>query len=1110
MYYLCRTPPNGTPDRLPPNDPKGPTMPALSRLANAAAILILLGAAPVLAADNAPLLRTPDIHADLVVFVHGSDIWSVSADGGLATRLTIDDGDETGPCFSPDGSLIAFSGEYDGNRDVYVMDRDGGNITRVTFHPGNDQVVGWHPISGKIMFRAARTTLSRANKLYLINPDGTGLEEMIMYEAANGSFNADGSQLAYNRITRESRTWKRYQGGLAQDVWVYDFATDQDTRLTDFVGTDRLPMWIGDTVYFVSDRDKTLNIFAVSPSGGEIRKITNHMVFDARHAKAGPRRIVYEHGGDIMVLDPADGVPHKLAVTVGADVPDTRPVVIDVANRITQVDVARDGRTVLITARGEVFRAPVKGGRTVNLSRDAGARDHQAVFSPDGSQVAYLSDRDGEYGIWLQPADGSAAPRQLTQHTSGYRHTLRWSPDGKLIAFTDETLRLYYVEVKSGRITEVAKARYENVDVSLHNKAISDYCWSPDSRWLAYSHMNADLLYRVYIHDIKRGENHEVSVGGYHDFSPAFSADGKHLFFASNRTFNPTYGDFEWEMVYKNATGIFAVTLTTDGQPVVPLPGTETPAVAADDNVVDIDFAGLGDRIERLPLPPANYRNLKAGPGVLYFLNSDKGDYNRFEFRRLPARELGTFDLVKHEARKVIEGISAYRLAAGGEYIVCRKAADVLVMATGSEKGRMGQDGADTADSKVDLDGLRLHLDPRAEWRQLFADAWRFERDFYYDPNMQGVDWPAMRAKYAPLVERAACRQDIRYIIGELIGELNTSHTYSSGGDNRRRADHVGVGLLGADWSADGEHYRLDRILTAGDWTDDVRPPLARPGLAVREGDYLLAVNGEPVTTDRNLYSFFVDLAGRQVALTFNAEPSFKGAREVIVVPLGSDSRLRYYDWVEHNRQVVAEASEGRIGYMHFPDTYNATAREFGRQFYGQTRKQGLIIDGRHNNGGLDPDIFLQRVGKQLHTFWTRRHSHPQTTPAVVTRAHLALITNHQAGSGGDMLPMEFQMRKMGPVIGTRTWGGLVGVSKFIGLMDGGGITAPDYRIYDKDGSWIVEGEGVTPDIQVELDSAEMARGYDAQLMRAVEVLLELIKADPRPWPEHEATPVYR
>ncbi len=1065
------------------------------------ALLILL-AAPVLAGDGAPLLRTPDIHEDLVVFVHGQDIWSVPAAGGMATRLTIDDGDELFPTFSPDGSLIAFNAQYDGNGDVYVMDRDGGNITRVTYHPGHDHVVGWHPVSGKIMFRAARTTLSRANKLYLINPDGTGLEEMIMYEASNGSFNADGSRLAYNRITREARTWKRYQGGMAQDVWVYDFATNADTRLTDFIGTDRLPMWIGDTVYFVSDREKTLNVFAVAPGGGEARKVTDHNVFDARHASAGPRRIVYEHGGDLMVLDPQSGQTSNLEVVIGADVPDARPVVISVSGRIGQVDVSPDGATALLTARGEVFTVPAKEGRTVNLSRHDGARDHQAVFSPDGTQVAYLSDRDGEYGIWLQDADGGNPPQQLTQHESGYRHTLRWSPDGTKIAFADETLRLYYADTGNGEITEVAKADYENVDVGLHNKPISDYTWSPDSRWLSYSHLNADLLYRVYIHDVKKGANQEVSTGGYNDFNPAFSADGRHLFFASNRTFNPTYGDFEWEMVYKNATGIFAVTLTKDGQPVLPLPGTEVTADDAEDEViVEIDFAGLGDRVERLPLPAANYRHLQTGPDALFYLNSDQGDYNRFEFRRLPARDLGAFDFAERENRTVIKGINAYKLSFGGEHIAYRQGHDAGVIPAASSEAEP---------EKLDVSGLRLNLDPRAEWRQVFSDAWRFERDFYYDPNMHGLDWPAMREKYAPLIERAVCRQDIQYIIGELIGELNTSHTYSYGGDSRRRADRVNIGMLGADWETEGEYYRLSRILTAGDWTRDVRPPLVRPGLDVREGDYLLAVNGEPVTTARNLFSYFVDLGGRQVALTFNDKPNLKGAREVVVVPLNSENVLRYHDWVEHNRRVVDEASNGQIGYMHFPDTFNGTAREFGRQFYGQTRKQGLIIDGRHNNGGLDPDIFLQRVGKQLHTYWTRRHSHHQTTPAVVTRAHLALVTNHQAGSGGDMLPMEFQMRGMGPVIGTRTWGGLVGVSQFIGLMDGGGLTAPDYRIYDRDGNWIVEGEGVTPDIIVELDSAEMARGYDAQLMKAVEYLTETIRTEQRWWPEHEDIPVYK
>lgn len=1067
--------------------------PALVRV-----ILLLGGFGSAPGSEATPLLRFPDLHGDQVVFSSGGDLFRASIEGGAAMRLTYHDGEEVHPRFSPDGRWIAFTAQYDGNSDVYVMNTEGGSITRLTYHPGADVVVGWHPVDGRILFRSDRRAFSRYDQLYLIARDGTDLEELPLHEASFGTYSADGQKLAYTRVRREERTWKRYQGGLAQDVWLHDFATGEDARLTRYPGTDRQPLWIGEKIYFLSDRAYRLQIFSLDPRNGHIEQLTRQESFDVSWPAASEDgRIVYEVGGDLWVLDTRSGQERRLDVTVRSDPEEARPRRKDVSAEISALQVSSSGRRVLVAARGEIFAVPAEHGPTRNLTASSGARDKDPVWSPDGRRVAFVSDAGGEYALYLKDErDGTV--RQLTPDAPGYRHTLRWSPDGTRIAFADQTLSFYHVAVESGQVTKVDQSITEPVDIGADLKPIHDYQWSPDSRFLAYSRMDADLVSRVYIHSLEEGKSRCVSSDLFNDFGPVFAADGRHLFFVSNRRFDPTFCDFEWEMVYKKVAGIYALTLQAGGQPLLPPRSDEegTPSSTAtapgegEVGPVVIDFDGLAERIEALPVPRGNYRQLSATTDALFYLDAADGDFNRFEFRAPGARDLKAFSFADREQVTVLEGVDAYDLPAGGKKLAYRRGSRV-----GLADARAG------AASGVDLDlsGLVMDLDPRAEWQQIFREAWRMERDFYYEPGMNGLDWDAVGEKYGALVPRASCRQDVGYLIGELIGELSTSHTYVFGGDAARSAERVNVGLLGADWEYDRVHqrYRLGKILRTPDWTLGVVPPLARPGVTANEGDYLLAVNGTPVRGTRNVYSYFTGLADQQVTVSLGPDPEGAGARDAVVFPVSSERTLRYRDWVEHNREVVREASAGRIGYLHLPDTYLGSAREFPKYFYSQTQKQGLIIDGRFNGGGLDPDIFLQRLGKQTLAYWTRRYSTLQTTPAVVTHAHLVCLTNRQAGSGGDMLPMEFQLKGLGPVIGTRTWGGLVGVSMFYSLVDGGGLTAPDYRIFTTDGRWVVENEGVPPDIEVELDPAEMARGHDAQLMKGVEVLLARIEADP-------------
>jgi tricorn protease len=1073
-------------------------------------VFLFLTFSPGFASDTEShaLLRYPDIHDNLVVFVYGEDIWSVPVTGGIATRLTINEGEEIYPKISPDGSMIAFTGEYDGNPDVYVMNIYGGDITRVTYHPASDNVVGWDATKNKILFRSRRNSFNRFDKLFLISPDGSGLEELILHEAALGSFSPDGQKIAYNRLSRESATWKRYQGGEAQNIYLFDFQKMVDKEIIQSKFTDRYPMWIGDKIYFSSDRDGVLNIYAYDLNNTNISQITHFTDYDVRRPSFYGNQIIFELGGSLWVLDTNTGQSHQIPIEIKTDTPATRPYLKDVKKFITSFDCSPDGERVAIDARGEIYTVPREHGATRDLTNSSGARDRDPAWSPDGKTIAYLSDKSGEYDIYLIDQSGQSEAVRLTNYKEGYRHTLRWSPDSKKIAFADQTLSLYYLDVVSKKVVKVDKSDYQVPDVSLNLKQIYDFTWSPDSRCLAYSKMNANLVFQLHIYELESGKIHVVSDGLFNDFQPVFTRDGQYLLFISNRRFDPTFGDFEWQMVYKKVAGIYNLMLHQDGEPLFPYQDNEAkselPRTASSSRTSiikkNIDFDGLAQRIQAFPLDRGNYRNLAVNDSGVFYLNANEGDYNRFEFRELGPRDLYYFSFEEREQRPVIEQIDEFKLSADGSNIVYKK---------GKSIGLIDAYQKEAAPDTLDLSGLQMWLNPVAEWEQIYNEAWRMERDFYYDPNMRGLDWNAMQLKYGKLVPYASCREDINYLIGELIGELSTSHTYVWGGDDKQEPVEVNVGMLGADYEIDqaSNRYKFKKIYRVPEWTDELYPPLAMPGINVNEGNYLLEVNGTSITADKNIYSYFQNLAEQQVTLTVNTKPSLNGARKVVVKPLDSEADLRYLDWVEHNRLVAEKASNGEIGYLHFPDTYTGSTKIFPKLYYSQTQKKGLIVDERFNAGGLDPDIFLSRLDMKPLSYWTRRNSHDQVSPYMSNNAHPVCIINKYAGSGGDEFPYLFRKKGMGPIIGTRTWGGLVGISMFISLIDGGTVTVPDYRIYGTDGKWIIENVGVEPDIEVDLDPVEVSRGYDAQLEKAIEILKEQIKNDPRPWPKHPPFP---
>jgi len=660
-------------------------MKILSKLRVVILFYILIGNLNVKAQQ---IMRFPDISNSAVVFTSGEDIWKAPLEGGDAVRLTIHDGQERYPKFSPDGSLIAFTGDYDGNPDVYVMNNKGGNITRVTYHPGVDEVVGWHPVYNKIIFNSGRNSTTRYTKLFMISPDGTGLEEVILYDASRGSFSPDGKLIAYNKVSRENRTWKRYTGGLAQEIYIYNFDTNTEENITNFRGTDRMPMWIGSSVYFTSDRNRYLNIYEYNTESKETSQLTSHNDFDVRRPSAGKGKVVYEKGGKIWMLDVTTKRNSEINIKIEADAPEIRPYIKSVADNIQEFDISPSGKRALVVARGELFSVPKSSGITQNISDDCGSRDKDGSWSNDGKKIAYLSDRSGEYEIYIRNADGTGEAIRMTSNKNGYRHTLRWSPDNQKIAFADQTLKCYYLDVNSKEITEVDQAKFENADISLNHKPIYDFSWSPDSKYLAYSKMNRDMVYQVFIYSLETKKVHTVSDGLFSDCNPVFRKDGEHLLFVSNRSFNPTFCDIEWEMVYKDIAGVYSLTLKKDGESILPFRNEVENRQSRPTNqpqTFRIDFEGIEGRIEALPFASGNYRDLAVNDSSLFFLNSEDGDYNKMDYRALGPRTLFSYSFTTREEKTVIEGINGYRISADGSSIIYNKGGQLGIINLESE-----------------------------------------------------------------------------------------------------------------------------------------------------------------------------------------------------------------------------------------------------------------------------------------------------------------------------------------------------------------------------------------------------------------------------------------
>jgi len=1068
--------------------------------------------------EECRLMRFPDIHQDGIVFVYAGDLWLVPSEGGIARRLTTHIGMELFPKFSPDGKMIALSAQYDGNTDVYVIPSEGGEPERLTYRPGlenlpdrfgfDDMVLDWHPDGKRILFRSWRESYdSWFQRLFLISAKGGFPEGLPLPEAGLTSFSPDGSKIAYNRIFRNFRTWKRYKGGLAQEIWIYDLENNTVERITDYEGTDTSPMWHQNRIYFVSDRDHTANIFCYDLNTRKARKITSHDEYDVKWPSLGPRSIVYENGGYLYVLDLKSEQSRKITVEIPDDRVLTRSEFISVSDYVNDYNLSPDGKRALFTARGDIFTVPAEKGNTRNLTNTPGAREKYSTWSPDGKWIAYLSDRTGEDELYLVQQDGKGEEIRITTNGDCFRFVPVWSPDSKKLLFADKNLKLYYVEVESKQITEIDSTR---------DGEIYDYSWSPDGRWVAYAKPAKSHFYSIFIYSLKEKEIHRVTEDFTDDSEPIFDPEGKYLYFFSKRDFNAMLGNFDPSFTYNQMTRIYVVTLQADSlSPFAP----ESDEVELKEEKekkekeeekkekkkevkkeVHIDIEGIEDRVVAVPTDPGNYYGLRATEGKILYISFPT--WTLTGGSPGPKGTLHLFDMEKRKDHQLLTPVDGYDISGDGEKVIYKseKKFGIIDAKPGSPK---------IGDGALKLDGMQMKVDYRKEWKQIFNEVWRRERDFFYAPNMHGLDWELMRKRYGELLPYVAHRSDLTYLIGEMIGELCCSHTYVSGGD-RPKVELVKTGLLGVDWELDtlSGFYRIKKIYPGKNWEENLRSPLTEPGVEIKEGEYILAVDNKTLQYPTNPYSLFENTVGKTVNLKVNSKPSPDGAREVEVKPIASEDDLRANFWVETNRRKVEEATNGKVGYIFLPNMSGKGLNEFAKSFFPQIRKEGLIIDVRYNGGGFVSDMILERLRRVLVGMSSSRNAGDYTYPGGVLHGHMVCITNQYSASDGDYFPYYFRQYGLGAIVGKRTWGGAVGIRDFIPLVDNGYITVPEFAPFGLEGEWVMENYGVDPDIEVDNLPDFVIQGNDPQLEKAIEVIMKKIDQEPRKLPERPPYPV--
>jgi tricorn protease len=1139
------------------------------------ALLLLLVAPAVFAQSSNPytLLRAPTVSKTQIAFSYGGDLWIVDRSGGDARRLTSDIGIETNPLFSPDGTMLAFTGEYDGNEDVYVMPAAGGIPKRLTAHPGSDQVVGWTRDGSRIVFRSARSSYSGFTQLYTVGVHG-GLPEVLpLPMAVEGSYSPDSTYLAYVPFTNFRQAWdfqrglKHYRGGTASPVWIAKLSDSSIEKLPRKDSNDSTPMWMGDKIYFLSDRDGPVNLYVYDLKTKQVSTALNSNGVDIKTASAGPDAIVYEQFGSIHLFDPASGRENAVNIRVTGDFPAVRPHYVNVGDRIENANISPTGARAVFESHGEILTVPVEHGDIRNLTNTPGVAERDPAWSPDGKWIAYFSDESGEYTLHLRPQDGMGDVKKISLgDPPSFFYSPTWSPDSKKIVYSDKREQLWYVDIDAGKPVLVDTNPYESGPGSGFNPV-----WSPDSRWIAYTHQLDSSYHAVYVYGVEDKALHQLTDGLSDASSAAFDKNGKYIYFFASTDVGPAIVSSMGSFKVPVTSSAYVIVLRKDlKSPLAPQSDEEKLAsdqsagdtddckaeggagaaagkkdAAKDEKPADekksdkknakdadkkddsagkeakdipevkIDFENVSQRILALPVPARNYDQLVSGKThVVYLLEAPAvvdGPYGR---------TLHKFDVCTRKVDKILDNVGGFVISANGEKALYEQLPprNPLAPPAGGPPhgewvvkpvdgiGKPGEPGK--PDGTLHLDSMQVYSDPRAEWQQMYRDMVRIERDFFYDPNMHGANWKALTARYQPFVDNVMSRADLNYIFADMMGEITAQHVYIYGGD-RPEVKPVNVGLLGADYTVDHDRYRFAKVYFGENWNPDLRAPLTEPGVNVQQGEYLLAVDGRDLLGTDEIYSFFLNRAGKEVQLKVGPDPTGANARMVTVVPIGNERNLRLRDWMEANRHKVDELSGGKLAYVYLPNTAVAGFTNFNRYYFAQNSKQGAVIDERFNGGGWIADYIVFWLNRPLLMAAMTRQGKDNLIPQVIQGPKVMLI-NQFAGSGGDALPWMFKKLGTGPLIGTRTWGGLIGIGGYPSLMDGGGVTAPRWGLYNPEtGEFDVENKGVSPDIEVEFDPALWRQGRDPQLEKGVSVALQDLKDHPVPPIKRPKYPVY-
>jgi len=1042
------------------------------------------------------LMRYADVSKNNIVFTYENDLWLVPVQGGLAHRITRSDGREIFAKFSPDGSKLAFTASYDGGSDVYIMDTQGSQPQRLTYHPAQDLVLDWFPDGKHILFRSRRAWPYRGDMVYKVSVYGGLPEKLPLDRAGLASLSPDGKSIAYNRVTREFRHWKRHKGGTAQDIWMGSFAKKDYHKITSYDGTDNFPMWYGNAIYFNSDReDGTLNIYKYDLATHTITRLTFYKDYDVKYPSLGPGVIVYQYAASLYLLHLHSGKINKVSIEIPSDHVLTRSDYISNGRFVGNFGLSPKGKRALLDIRGEVIDMPADKGVAYNLTKSSATREKNPVWSPDEKWVAFFSDKTGEDELYIVNPKGTGVWKQITKGNHGFRINPVWSPDSKYILFHDKFMRLNLVDINSGKITIVDRGNYDD---AWERWGIQDYVWSPDSKWIAYSKMERSIYESIFLYSMEHKKIYRVTSPMTEDWSPSFSKDGRYLYFLSNRTFNPIMGFVDQNHIFLEMGKPYIVLLKEgDASPFRPknkFDDSKAPKKVDRSKKVLITTDHFAKRTIAAPVKSGNLFRLEAVKGGFVFLKKTENEFLKYQTvtdaNKGTDLDLYKFDLKKAKAKKLMSGISQYHLSANGKKLIYK---------AGKRYGVVNLDKAKVGDGLLKLSSVHIKIDKLKEFKQIFDEAYRIERDWFYDKNMHGLNWKKVHDMYAKFIPYCGTRGDVNYLIGEMIAEINAGHTYIYGGD-RKQGKFVATGLLGADFKTGEKGYpQITHIIPTDNWDNHIRSPFYQPACPIKADDYILAVDGVKIKPNDNIFKYLQNQSGKVVEITYNNKPTFKNAHTYLAKTLNSEYALRYHEWVTNNRNYVAEKTDDQVGYIQLPGMMEDGLIEFAKGFYPQYYKKGLIIDARYNGGGFTSKQIIDRLERKVNTFMQPREGKPEPVPERTFGGYLVLLINRDTGSDGEMFSEAWKERKFGPIIGQRTWGGAVGIEPHEPLIDGGTVTPPQFGEYNIHKHWIIEGHGVDPDIVVLNKPKDVLAGKDAQLDKAIEVIENMIKTKPKP-----------